>query len=833
MFLIPAFFGTALFLPSAYGQTILKGRVSDAETFEPVVFANVVFRGSAIGVKTDFDGRFVLSSDADFDSVSVSFIGYETKVIAVEPGDTHSLEIHLWPALYALQEVKIKPGENPAHELLRKVWEKREENGMENLSSYYYRNYSRTTVYLRKFGDKPAEERTFRLFESEFNRYSVGTGEDNIPALPSYITESVSDNYFLRSPARKYTHIRASRSDGLAFRNTGMISQLVSKQEEFYFPSNNVTIADKSFVSPLSRFGLLFYRYELADTIVLGNKYRCFEVRVTPKRETDPVFRGSFWIHDSTYALRSISVEVAREAELNFIKRVRIQQDYEPVQTGAWFPVKTRFMADAVNIFVTNYSGKSDIQVNKPYDPGFFGSELKISYSLNDHDDDSPGIYRSGSMDKSDSVAVRKLDSLKMNRKMRVSGNLVEASVRGYYNFGWFEAGPWIMLYNHNRVEGSRLRVGGRTNASFSPDIILEGYVAYGFEDDKFKGSIQSEIFLSKERWTKFGVAYRDDVENTGAVDEFFSGSSFLTFATTFGGSDRMNRSQVIRSWFETDLLRGMTGKLVCTRWRFSPAANELPDIVWFSDVMKTSTSGTFVTGELGLLVSYQPKAVYVVDGVRRFPVNFNKYPVFSFQYFAGFDSFLNGDYNYRKVIAGIRHNFNTGGLGSFEYDVNFSKVFGSLPYPLLLTLPGNESVFRTSRTYNLMNYGEFIVDEALELYGSWHMNGLILNRIPLIKRLQWRTVLSGRVAFGSFDESTNGFYDPVSNPSGILSFRTGAENPSVFEALSYSSPYAEISYGIENIFRLLRVDLVRRLTHNSNPGAGRYGVKVSGVFRF
>ncbi len=323
--LIHVYLFTALFLPVASGQKIVTGKVSDAETFEPVVFANVVYKGSSVGVRTDFDGRFILTANAAFDSVVVSFIGYETKIIAVEPGDTQNLVIHLWPALYTLQEVRIRPGENPAHKLLRKVWEKRDDNGMQKLSAYYYKNYSRTTFYLRKFGDKPAEDRKYSLFKREFERFSVGTGEENIPALPSYITEAVSDNYYLSSPSRKYTYIRATNSDGIAFGNTEMISQLVSKQEDFYFPSNNVTIAGKSFVSPLSRFGLLYYRYELGDTIFLGDNYRCFELRVTPKRETDPVFRGSFWIHDSTYALRSISVEIAREAELNFIKRVKIQ----------------------------------------------------------------------------------------------------------------------------------------------------------------------------------------------------------------------------------------------------------------------------------------------------------------------------------------------------------------------------------------------------------------------------------------------------------------------------------------------------------------------------
>jgi hypothetical protein len=235
----------------------------------------------------------------------------------------------------------------------------------------------------------------------------------------------------------------------------------------------------------------------------------------------------------------------------------------------------------------------------------------------------------------------------------------------------------------------------------------------------------------------------------------------------------------------------------------------------------------------VGLILRYQPRAVYVIDGVRRFPVNFNKYPVFSLQYFRGYEDILGGDYNYEKFVAGVSQHFNIGGLGSVEYDVSFTKIPDQLPWPLLITLAGNESVFRTNRTYNLMNYGEFVLDEAVELYASWHMNGVILNKIPLIKMLQWRTVLSGRAALGSFDDKRNGFYDPLENPEGILFTIPGTIPPSVFSTISYDKPYVELSYGIENIFRFLRVDLVHRLTYRENTDAQRLAVRVSGVFRF
>ncbi|HEX7493224.1 MAG TPA: DUF5686 family protein [Bacteroidales bacterium] len=814
------------------GQTRVNGRVADAQTFEPVAFADILFKGTTIGVKTDFDGSYSLSGNTLSDSIVISFLGYEIQTIGIKHDTVQTINIQLHPALYAIQEVRITPGENPAHLILRKFWKNRDLNSIGSLSSYQYENYSRSIVFLRKFNNKPDSLRSVKFLSKEFDKYSIKTGDQNLPALPSYITESLSDNYFLRSPKREYTYIKATNSNGMAFENTDMVAQLVSKQENFYFPDNTIPLINKSFISPLSRFGLLYYKYYLTDSLLIDNKYFCYEISFKPKREEDPVFHGTIWINDTTYALKRIVATVTEKAELNFIKRLKIQQDYEPFGSGAWFPVRTRFMADAANIFLVNYSQKSDIIVNQPLDPGFYGSELKISLSSHDHDRTYWESTRKNSLDRIDSLAFLRVDSLKKNNKIRISAKLVEASIKGYYNTGKFEVGPYLLIYNHNSIEGNRFRLGGRTNVAFSTRWIIEGYLAYATRDNRLKGSLQTEYFLNKEHWSKIGVQFRDDIENVGSLDEFYSPGTFLTFATSFGGSDKMNKTQIFRTWLESDLLKGMTGKLVFTRKTFEPLSSGYY-FAWYTDPARTIESINYITSEIGLILRYQPKATYVLDGVRRFPVNFNKYPVFSFEYYRGLPGFMKGDFQYNKIVADISHNFNFGGLGSIEYDFGFTKVFGQLPYPLLITLAGNQSIFRTSRTYNLMNYGEFVLDEALEMNMTYHMNGLIMNKLPLLKKLRLRTVVSARAAFGSFNDKLNGFYDPVINRDAILPDSIRGNSLTRFNSLTYNRPYIELSYGIENIFSFLRIDLIHRLTWLENPDLHRFGVKISGVFRF
>ncbi|MGD0583277.1 MAG: DUF5686 family protein [Bacteroidales bacterium] len=291
------------------------------------------------------------------------------------------------------------------------------------------------------------------------------------------------------------------------------------------------------------------------------------------------------------------------------------------------------------------------------------------------------------------------------------------------------------------------------------------------------------------------------------------------------------DRTRISRFWIESDLLFGLSGKIILSQKTFDPVG---PGYYfgWYTDLGSTVKSN-YVTGELAFILRYQPKAVYVLDGIRRFPVNFNKYPVFTIEYDRGFKGFLDGEFNYNKIVANIMHRFNIGGLGSIGYEFTYSKVMNQLPYPLLIVLAGNQSIFRTNRTFNLMNYDEFVQNEALELNLNYHMNGFILNKFPLIKKLQWRTVVGGRCAFGSFNYKQNGFYDPINNKDAILPDSINGNPLTKFQSLSYDKPYIEISYGVENIFRFLRIDFIHRLTWLKNPGVRPFGIKISGVFRF
>jgi len=824
-----------VFAVLSYTQnTFIKGRVTDATTLEPVAFANVYFKTTTIGTTTDFEGYYELKCDAPSDSLTVSFVGYNTLTKAITQGVSQNLNFQLHPSMIGLTEVIIRPGENPAITLLKKVWANKDLHNINGLDAFSYDSYTKTQVYLRRLFKKQAAKDT--AAGGIFNNFSVVAEESAMPALPVYMSEVFSKNYSLRFPEREKVIIKAAQTNSLADIETGMLTQLVQKNTTYNFNENFVRILDKNFVSPISTAGQFYYKYYLVDSLYIDGRY-CYEIRVVPKRQEELTFSGTIWINDTTYALKRVSVEVGKGANLNFVERIKIQQDLEPSPSSdAWYPHKTRILADAINIFISaNIVNTAFKEERHPL--SFYDKELEVAdtaYSVSKATWESLRPLMPDSIDKE---TLGHIDNLKTIGRVRFLTALVNMSIKGYVNLGKIEVGPYLLLYKNNPVEGHRFRMGYRTNSALSEKWMSKGFLAYGTKDEKFKYNAQLERFLSRKHWTKIGVQYSEDVENLGAMDEFYSSSAFLSFASSFGGADKLNSIKVGRLWLETDIFRGFTQKIVFKNKYYVPLS---PDyyFAYYTNKEKTLTGSDITVSELTLSSTYQPKATFIVDKNERFPVAIRKAPAFTFNYTRGFKDVLGGNFNYHKASLGVKHNILLGSLGAFTYDATLSKCFSPLPYPLLTLFAANESFFRSERTFNLMRYGEFIADASAEVFLTYRQDGFIFDKLPLIKKLRLRSVAGANIAYGSFDEKRNGIYDAQTNPEGILSAHDAKGNPIThFNTLDKNKPYVEVSYGIENIVRVIRVDAIHRLSYLSANQEGekppKFGIKVSAVFRF
>lgn len=812
----------------------IKGRITDATTLEPVSYANVYFEGTAKGTISDFDGYYEIITERIKDSLSVCFIGYLSVRKPVVWDIDQTINFQLQPSPICLSEVIVVPGENPAVKILKKVWANKNLCNIDRLEAYEFESYTKTQVYLRKlFNIKSGKDTSAKGL---FNSFSMIAEDGTMPALPVYMSESFSDIYYVKFPEREKVVVKATSTNSLAEMETAILTQLIQKSTKYNFNNNFVKILDKNFISPVSTVGLLYYKYYLLDSLYLEGRY-CYEIMVIPRRKEDLVFSGTMWINDSTFALKRISVETDKSANLNFVDRIKIQQDYESEKSGAWFPERTRILADAINIFISAYVVNTNFDSRKTHPLSFYDTELIMNEDAEDINEKEWENIRPRELDVTDLETGTNIDSIKNIASVKILAALVNMSVKGFVNLGKIEIGPYLLVYKYNDIEGNRFRMGFRTNSAFSKTLITKGYVAYGTKDNKLKYNLQQEIFLSRKNWTKTGLQYSEDVEKLGAIDEFYSNSAFHAFASSFGGADKMNFVKVARVWLESDLFRGFTQKIVFKNKTYNPLS---PDYFfeYYWDENKTQTRSNINVSEITFTTHYQPKATFIIDKNERFPVALKKAPAFTLNYTIGIKDFLNSDFQYHKASLGVKQSMHLGGLGVFSYETNLSKCFSPLPYPLLTLFTANESFFRSDRTFNLMKYGEFIADESIELFCTYRQDGFIMDKLPLIKKLQLRSVATAAIAYGSFDEKRNGVYNQITNPDGILpEFDSKGNKLTGFKMLNQDKPYVELSYGIENILKVFRIDAIHRLSYLNEDANGekptKFGIKISAVFRF
>lgn len=74
-------------------QRTIHGKVTDADTGEGVIGANVVVKGSTVGTVTDFDGSYSLVVPAGFDLLSFSYTGYNTVEVQLSASDEVNVAI--------------------------------------------------------------------------------------------------------------------------------------------------------------------------------------------------------------------------------------------------------------------------------------------------------------------------------------------------------------------------------------------------------------------------------------------------------------------------------------------------------------------------------------------------------------------------------------------------------------------------------------------------------------------------------------------------------------------------------------------------------------------
>ena len=804
-------------------QTVVSGKITDAETGDAVPFANVLFKGTDVGTTTNFDGIYQLSTTEAVDTLLVSYIGFVTREKAIASGETQTINIQLSPDVVSLQEVVFYAGENPAFEVLRRVNRQREANDWQNLKAYAYESYTKVEMDVDHLPDA-GQNKLLHNLTSVLDSLKKIAGEDGNPIIPIFMSETISQMYYRNNPNLRRENVIKSKVTGVGLEADSWLSQLTgSSFQQYDFYDNWLNIVDKEFISPIATSGRGYYEYDLTDSLYVGEDF-CYQLDFFPKSKQDLAFSGTVWITKKEYALRQIDVTVGDGVNLNYVEKIRIQQELAPTETGAWLPLKTRVLVDteelgnSLGILAKFYSANRDFVVNDKKPTRFYETAVSLSEQAYTYDSSFWNNHRYEPLTDTELNVYAMIDTLNDIPTIRTYATIIDIVVSGYKSAGPVDIGPYLYTYAYNSVEGSRFRLGGRTNTHFSNKWTLRGYGAYGIRDKRFKYGGGIDYILSRTPWTTLSVDYAHDLGQLGIyAEELADDNNYIFYAASFFGNlsraYRFDRSSV--SLFR-QLPAGFSTKLTLRNERFDPlfgfAYLETPHD------QESPLNDRFATSEVRIETRFARDEEFLQQGNRRISLDTRRWPIFKATYVLGVKNLLGGDFQYHKVQASIDQYLNLGFLGTSRYELEGSYVFNPLPYPLLTNHLGNESFFYTSAAYNTMNRNEFVSDRYVALHYQHSFQGFILNRIPLMRRLKWRLVASSNVLYGGLRQENLALLpetDAVGEPLAPVNFLD-------------KRPYVEVGYGIENILRVGRIDFFHRLTYLDRPDVNKFHVKVS-----
>ncbi|GHM99084.1 membrane protein [Cytophagales bacterium WSM2-2] len=805
---------------SALGQeTIVTGKITDAATGDPIPYVNVVFNGTGDGVTTNFEGHFRLRTLAKVDSITASFVGYITVKKAVVRGTTQVINFQFQEAVTQLHEVVVTPGINPAFAIMRNVIANKNKNDKRSLNAYEYDAYSKMELDIDHITEKFRKRKVMKKIASVLDSVQRIAGEDGKPILPLFITESVSKFYFRENPSLKKEIVEKSKISGVGVQDGTMLTQLIgSSLQEYNFYQNWLSILRKEFVSPIADGWRLYYKYDLMDSMYIDKDY-CYKIDFYPQSPEQLAFTGSMWITKNEFAVKQIDATVSNQSDVNFIDRIKIQQELTPTVEGPWMPTKNRVLIDIGNMSANSagmiakfYTSKKNIVTGKPRPASFYEQQIEVKEDARMFEDEKYwDTLRHEPLSATEKNVYKMIDTLKNIPMVKTYADIVQIIIDGHVNLGKVKLGPYLSTFAWNTVEGFRVQAGFKTTYQMSKHWIYQGYGAYGFDDDRPKFQLQATRVLSTKRWTSFTLRARSDIMRIGVDDESQAINSLFRSATRWGNIRRGFYFNEAYASFQSEIFRGFTQRVSYRHRSFTPTFE-----FGYKDIDdNTKIYDNFNYAEVVMESRYAPDELFIKNHNERVSVGTFKKPVIVFRYTRGLKS-LGSHFDYDKIFMSVSKRVRMGPLGMGRFTLSGEHIFNDLPYPLLAVHLGNRSHVYTPITYNLMNFGEFVSDQYASLNYQQFLDGFLLNRLPLIHKLKWRFVATGNVIFGGMRKSNQDLISEYT-PAGKLCQPTGY--------LTYGKPYVEVGYGVENIFHFLRVDFVHRLTYLDRPNTRSFGV--------
>ena len=827
-------------------EVVVKGFVIDSVTGEPLPYVFVRPYGESKGAVTDEEGRFTYTCPSADKQMEVRFIGYATKLIRVKPGVTEQMHIRLVPEDISLDEVVVKPRReryrrrgNPAVQFVRKVIDRRDANDPRNCPYYSYDHYEKMVFALNEY-EPPKPKKNGKPGRFDFVADYVDTLDTGIPVLPLSEKEKIERVYYRQHPRTERRMVMGQKSSGVdeVFSRDGVQQFLGEVFKEVDIFQNNIPLFLQRFVSPLSSIGPGFYKYYLLDTLQIDNR-PCVDLGFVPYNSESFGFTGHLYVTlDSTYFVRKAVLNVAKDINLNFVSRLTIVQEFGRT-------------VDSTRLLL-----KDDIQVNfklTEKSKGMYARRLNV-YS--NHSFDSPGTEATTLFAQQAPVlrhenagrrtadyweSVRPVEARKKNpntmeqlmKKLRsvplfyVTEKVVSTLVSGYIptnkdpERNKFDLGPMNSTINGNAIEGARFRVGGGTTPVFDRHWFFEGYAAYGTRDRKMKYDALVEYSFNERKDFRLEYPihslrfeYMYDINKLGQQYMYTSKDNVM-LAIKRKRDTRATYLRRAELTYTREHYNGISyGAVIRNKREY---ATEYARFLHINADGSVTPRHKYDMTELELRFRYGYNEKFYQTRTQRVPITYDAW-VFNLSHIMAKKGLLGSSYDYQRTEIGVQKRLWFSAFGYMDMIIKAGKVWNKVPYPLLILPNANITYTIQPEAYTNMNTLEFINDE----YASWdltyYMNGLVLNRLPLIKKLRWREVICFRGLWGHLTDKNNPM---AGNAAGLFRFPAGTYTMG-------RAPYMEASVGIENIFNFLRLDYVWRLNYRDHSDIQTRGVRCT-----
>ena len=840
----------ALLLSLRAVAQVVEGVVTDASMGDPLPMVHVYYADDkSTLVQTDINGRYRIRARAGM--LVFSMMGFDTQMVEVEAKGRQRLNVKMRESASALREVEVVKKRkkyvrknNPAVELMRRVIAAKSATDLRQRDFLSYRKYEKMTFSVNEVTDQILRDDHFRRlpFLKEHVERHPETGK---LVLPLTIDERVSRVLYRKEPRTEKTIVEAERSEGVSnLINTGEILTGVMADcfTDVDIYQDQVRLLQYPFTSPISEQSALgFYRYFIIDTLQVGAD-RCYRIDFTPNNPQDFGFSGSLFVMaDSTLRVRRVDMGIPSRSDVNFVDEMHIVQDFQTLPTGEQVVTGSRMR---VALSLVSWLQKVQVERSVSHSEWDFAPipESSLRFQGDTRVEPSAALrdpsYWQAERPDTLSQGEARVDQL-VDRFYRIKGfkpllwvarafieNYVETSINPQRP-SLVDIGPINAMLGSNFVEGFHLRAGAQTTAQLHPHWFLRGYVKYGFGDDRWKGMGQVTYSFNRKDhlpheypMRNLTFTYENDISSPS--DKFAStdrDNVFVSFKWT--PVKHMNYFERFNLRLDWEWQNGLSLYAQARREEDRGAGDLFYRTLAAPEPAADATAAPnlrhirFAEATLGL--RYQPGASYINTKQHRLTTNLDA-PILGLSHTTGVKGLLGGQYDYNFTEATLYKRFWLRSWGKADFMLKGGVQWNRVPHPFLIMPAANMSYIIQNNTFSLVRNMEFPSDRYASLMASWDLNGKLLNRVPLLSRLQWREFLGVNCLWGQLTDKNNPLLAQNQGDSRLFYFPGSYASDGSFRyasrVLSPRKPYVEVVVGLHNIFRFFRLEYVQRLNY-------------------